>query len=242
MSPNKQSAAKPGGSFVLRLGTLIFTAASILLLAFFIYTYIDPYHPFNPFPPPQPTTAAALSGPTGTSTPTPDPSPTPSLTPIPSDTPLPTAALIPSATAIPFPTATRVVLNTPAPSITSSQQRYIPQAGTPSYLGHSSGCTGLYLAGNITDAEKSPVMLMNVRVTGTLGGEEIYLEALSGSSPQYTASGWEIKLSESLIPSSGSLVVALYEQGGWEPISDSVVFDTFNDCSRNLVVVNFVQE
>lgn len=240
MSSAKNSAAKSAGRFLLRLGTFLFTTGAVLLLAFFIYTYLDPYHPYNPFPPATPTSAAAQPA---SPTPTLEPSPEPTYTPTPTETPLPTAALIPSATPIPFPTATPVVLNTAAPSATSNGKlRYIPQDGTPSYLGHSSGCTGLYLAGNITDAEKSPVMLMTVRVTGTLGGEELYLEALSGSSPQYTASGWEIKLSDSLIPSSGSLVVALYEQGAWEPISDPVAFDTFNDCSRNLVVVNFVQE
>ncbi len=100
----------------------------------------------------------------------------------------------------------------------------------------------MYIAGNITDIDDNPVMLMTVRASGTLGGEEILIEALSGSNTDYTVSGWEIKLSDSLIASTGEITVALYRQGGWEPISEEVRIDTFNDCSRNLIVVNFVQE
>ena len=41
---------------------------------------------------------------------------------------------------------------------------------------------------------------------------------------------------------TGQITLGLYAQGAWDPISDLVVIDTFNDCTRNLAVVNFVQD
>jgi hypothetical protein len=119
---------------------------------------------------------------------------------------------------------------------------YIAREESPSYLAHGSGCTGPYVAGNVVDIESDPVMLLTVRVTGTLGDQPVNLEALSGSNAIYTESGWEIKLSDQLMNTSGTLSVALYEQGRREPVSDVVVFDTVTDCTKNLVVVNFVQQ
>jgi hypothetical protein len=45
-----------------------------------------------------------------------------------------------------------------------------------------------------------------------------------------------------LVTTTGQITVGLYPQGAWDPISDLVVIDTFNDCTRNLAVVNFVQD
>ena len=55
-------------------------------------------------------------------------------------------------------------------------------------------------------------------------------------------SGWEIKLSDVLSASTGTVTVALYPQGGWNPISEAVEIDTFELCSQNLIVVDFIQE
>jgi hypothetical protein len=239
MTANKK---RPGG-VLLKLLTSLFILASVLLLAYFGYTFVNPYHALNPLQPPAP---IAETQPAGIEVPTLAPaeevpaaqaeSPTP---PLPTETPV----LLPTNTPIPFPTATPVVINTPVDTPTVEPVRkFIAQAGTPSYIPYSGGCSGVYIAGHITDIDHNPVMLMNVRAAGTLGGEEIFIEVLSGSNTDYTISGWEIKLSDSLINSSGEIVLSLYEQGGWEPVSEEVLIDTINDCSRNLVVVNFVQE
>lgn len=243
----KNSAGPPGkpGGLLLNLLTFLFLLASLLMAAYFIYTYGKPNHPLNPLAPPTqvseihiseatPTTPAvsneteAAAQPVGTEA----ESAAPTYTPTPGP-----AATLPS-----FPTATPVVINTLSPTLTDEPRKFVAQEGTPSYLPYSGGCTGLYIAGNITDIDDNPVMLMTVRASGTLGGEDFLIEALSGSNADYTVSGWEIKLSDTLLASTGEITVALYRQGGWEPISEEVQIDTFNDCSRNLIVVNFVQE
>ncbi|MBN2045934.1 MAG: hypothetical protein JW757_13005 [Anaerolineales bacterium] len=239
MSANKK---RPGG-VALNLLNSLFILGSVLLLAYFGYTYANPYHPLNPLQPPTPAAElqpAAPEEPTAALVEQEAPqqinTPTQSLL---AETSIP----LPTQTPIPFPTATPVVINTPMDTSTiEPRQKFVAQKGTPSYLPYSGGCSGLYIAGHITDIDLNPVMLMTVRAAGTLGGEEIFIEVLSGSNPNYTISGWEIKLSDTLIDSTGEIILSLYQQGGWEPVSEEVLVDTFNDCSRNLAVVNFVQE
>lgn len=238
------SSREPGG-LLLNLLTFLFLLASLLLAAYFGYTFANPHHPLNPLAPPD--QAAEIQTPEAT----------PTMPAVENETEAaaqqaetevqlaaPTSTLTPAtaATLPPFPTATPVVINTLSPTLTDAPRKFAAHEGSPSYLPYSGGCTGLYIAGNITDIDDNPVMLMTVRASGTLGGKDILIEVLSGSNTNYTVSGWEIKLSDSLIASSGEIIVALYRQGGWEPISEELRIDTFNDCSRNLIVVNFIQE
>jgi hypothetical protein len=149
----------------------------------------------------------------------------------------------PTATLPPFPTATPVVFGTPDVTQTeASSSLYIPREETLVYRQHPGGCDGIYLAGSITDFNANPVMLMKVRAEGVLDGQLIFQEVLSGSSLAYGESGWEIKLSDELIASTGTITVALYPQGGWNPISEVVEIETFELCSLNLIVVDFIQE
>jgi hypothetical protein len=135
-----------------------------------------------------------------------------------------------------------VVLNTPGPTHTSETLTFVVEGGAPRYLPHPGGCDGLYVAGHITDINNNPLVHMTVQVSGVLDGELIFLEAFSGTNTNYTISGWEIKLADAPVESFQSIIVALYEQGGWEPISQELVVDTFNDCSLNLIEINFIQQ
>jgi len=244
--PAPTEAEAASGSPLLRLGTIYFVVAALALIGYFIFIYFNPYHALNPFPPPtQPAEAeSALALPLDT--PEPQPTITAAVEVIAMvEEPSATATIEVGPTLPPtaYPTPTDVVLMTATPSGTQETRRYyVPREESPSYLAHASGCTGLYVAGNVVDIEKDPVMLLTVRVTGTLGDQPVDMEVLSGSNDTYTQSGWEIQLSDQLLVSTGTLLVALYEQGGREPVSEVVAFDTVNDCTRNLVVVNFVQQ
>ena len=238
------SSREPDG-LLLNLLTFLFLLASLLLAAYFVYTYINPHHSLNPLVPLDQAAEIQTSEATPTA-PVVENETEAAVQTVESEVQLaaPTSTLTPApaATLPPFPTATPVVINTLSPTLTNEPRKFAAHEGSPSYLPYSGGCTGMYIAGNITDIDDNPVMLMTVRASGTLGGEDILIEALSGSNTNYTVSGWEIKLSDSLIASTGEITVALYRQGGWEPISEEVRIDTFNDCSRNLIVGNFVQE
>lgn len=230
---------------ILRLVGYYFIAATLLLIGYFVLIYLNPQSSLNPFRPVQQASQGDTSAP-----------PTETATLIPTDTlapsetatftatlELPTNTPTITNTIEAFPTATDVVLvtNTPAPTV-SVVRHFSAQDNTPLYLPYSGGCDGLYVAGNVTDLNGQPLAFMIVKLAGTLNGEVISGEDLSGGNTDYSESGWEIKISDTLLNSTQTLSVALYEQGGVDPVSDVILFDTFNSCSQNLVVINFVQD
>ena len=239
----KKPKRKPG-NIVLTLGAYFFLASSLCLIGYFIVVFLDPYLPINPFKPPTPAAVedSAFLFPSDTVVPqaifTLMPTSTGTMAPLPSTTPQQA-----TETFIPYPTATDVVLATSQPADTpEGLAHFTAQEGTPDYIPYSGGCGGVYVAGNVIDLDDRPVVLMTVRAIGTIGGQSISIEVLTGSNTNYSESGWEIKLSDQLISTSGTVTVGLYAQGAFDPISDLVVINTYNDCTRNLAVVNFVQD
>ena len=170
------------GGLIWKLGTAYFLIGTLCLGVFFLYTFIYPLNPLNPFPPASGNTSA----------------PPATETPSPTDTPIvPTHTSAPPTeepTLGPLPTATPFVTSEVTPTTQSSElKHFTTQEGTPLYLPHSDGCGGLYIAGNVVDLAGNPVVFMLVRVGGTLGGEALQLEdALSGSNTNYSYSGWEV--------------------------------------------------
>ncbi len=242
--PVEEQPKRKPGSLILRLGTLYFMLSALLLIAYFVVVFLNPYSSLNPFPPPTPSPSPESQSllPTDTQEAGNPAAPAPSESQA-SPTDTQEAVQEPTHTTEPYPTPTDVILMTETPSGTEEAGLFfVAQEGTPSYLPYSGGCDGLYVAGNVIDIDNAPVMLMSVRAVGTLGETRIDLEALSGSNPDYTESGWEIKLLDALVISNGTISIALYRQGSREPVSEEVFIDTFNDCSKNLVVVNFVEE
>jgi len=243
--PVEEKRQRKPGDVLFTLGTYYFLASSLCLIVYFVIVYLDPYTPINPFMPP---TAApveelssSLSGDQAT------PQATWTISPASTETPAPlpsaTRQSTPTETLIPYPTPTDVILATSQPiSTTEGLAHFVAQEGTPDYIPYSGGCTGVYVAGNVIDIDDRPVVLMIVRAIGTIGGQTINFEVLTGSNTDYSESGWEIKLSDQLISTPGTISVGLYAQGVLDPISDLVVINTYNDCSRNLAVVNFVQD
>jgi len=214
-----------------KLGTAYFLFGTLCLVVFFLFTFVSPNNPLNPFPPPPGVTV---------DTPIPPPPDTQSP-PIPAAT---TVTPTEEVTLAPLPTATSFATSDVTPTTPSGgAAHYKAQDGTPIYLPHSDGCGGLYIAGNVTDINGNPLVFMLVRVGGTLGGEPLYVEdALSGSNPVYTESGWEVKIAEAPIDSTGTVFVELYTLDSEDPVSDLIIVDTYNDCNRNLIMVNFVQD
>jgi hypothetical protein len=235
---DKPKRSRRGASgLIWKIGTAYFLFGTLCLVVFFVYTFANPYNPLNPFPP---APGVTLDTPDTPVQPPPDTQAPPTATqPVP-----PTATPTEEVTLIPLPTITsfatsEVTATTPS----GSAAHYKAQDGTPIYLPHSEGCGGLYIAGNVIDLSGNPLVFMLVRVGGTLGGEPLYVEdALSGSNPLYTESGWEVKIADAPIDSTGTVFVELYTLDSVDPVSDLIIVDTYNDCNRNLIIVNFVQD
>jgi hypothetical protein len=233
------------GPLIWRLGTIYFIVSTVCICVFFVYTFINPYNQFNPFKPDNGTAQQKTEAPVPTITNTPQavmPTLTATVTMISIPSVTPTQGS--TDTFIPYPTATDVIIGgvtiTPADT---GRPFFIAQEGTPAPIAYPGGCDGMYVAGNVIDAAGNPLVHMIIRVDGTINGVPISVEdALSGSAPQYTESGYEIKLADAPVATTGTIYVELYSLEYADPVSDVIVFDTFDDCSKNLIIINFVQE
>ena len=208
------------------LGAVYFLCMAVFLVAFFALTYINPNHPYNPWPP-VPQQAAATTEPTATPvTPTDTATATEEPTATVTKTSTPTQA--PEETEVPTETGTAgpVITQTPTSTLSPEEEATLTSSawfevldGDPTYLAHPDGCDGMYVAGNVTDLDDEPLVFMLVRLQGVLSGESLGVEDVV----------------------SGTVYVQLYDPETEKAVSDLEVFNTFDDCSRNLVMINFEQ-
>ncbi len=228
------------------IGGFIWNVLTILVLAsvacvaggtFMIFT--DPNVPFNFFPPP------TQAPPTATPTPTARVILPPTWTPLPS--------LTPTITPTPEPTATAafVLPETPIsplePTITpSSELRFAVDVGSPVAISSlafhpEAGCNWLSVAGQVLNASGAPVSTgVVVQLGGDLGGRRMDIPSLTGVAPQFGPAGYEIQLADYPTVSKDTLWIQLLDQAG-VPMSEKVYFSTFEDCTQNLIIINFRQ-
>ncbi|MEK6223062.1 MAG: hypothetical protein N2D54_12530 [Chloroflexota bacterium] len=223
------------------IGTLFFVISTLCVLGYYGYIFLNPYSPANLF---RPRGVAVV--PTLVDNNTPPPTEVEST--------IPTATTEPTATVIaitPEPTATLELLPSATPfqidgatatSVSTGKPFFAVQPGNPTYLPHSEGCGGMYVAGNVTNLNEEPMLFMTIRLTGTLNGASIGIEdALSGTSPQYAGGGYEIQVGDGAPENTNaSAFIQMLDQEG-QPASDIIFFQTFDDCNKNLILVNFVQ-
>jgi len=226
-----------------RLGAIYFICMSVLLLCFFAYTFINPNNPYNPFPPDGGEEEVADTetpiSPTETVIETESPTATFTITIAPTATieilPTATLSLLPSQTAVDIDPST-------ATPEEIEETLYEVLSGDPTYLAHPDGCDGLFVAGNVTDIDGDPVIFMMVRIQGILAGEALGIEdVFSGTAPEYGESGWELQLTETPVASTGSVYIQLFDPDTEEPVSTITPFNTYDDCARNLIMINFEQ-
>lgn len=138
-----------------------------------------------------------------------------------------------------FPTATQTRTPTPVIAI------YKLQTGVPVYTRNfahpESGCNWMGVAGQIFDISGKPAINLVVNVKGSLGTLIIDEVAISGipGADIYGPGSFEIKLSGNVLTSQNNLRIQLFDLNG-KPLSAEIPFSTFADCSKNLIIVNFV--
>lgn len=212
----------------------------------FLIILINPYSALNPFPP-TPFPAAIVL---------PSPTPTPRIILPPTWTPEPTEE--PTATNTPRPTATLPPTNTPFSLVTPTLIPLTPSAkaqksmpfvidGKPvpiANIAHpEQGCNWMGIAGQVKDIRGSAVRGQQVQLGGALTGSAIpgdFMLTLTGLAPQYGPGYYEFTLADHPIASKGALWVQLLDQAGLS-MSEKIYFDTYEDCEKNLIVLNFKQ-
>ena len=162
--------------------------------------------------------------PTETEAPTETPEPT-DTTPL-TDTPSPTASLTPE----------------PTKTLPPSNMPFQVQPNSPVYLqnfAHADlGCQWMGVAGQVFDSSGKPLINRVIVVEGFLDNKLVDTLTLTGLSTPYGPGGFEIKLSNSVIASTNSLFITLYDLSG-KALSLPVIINTFDDCNKNLIIVNF---
>jgi hypothetical protein len=222
------------GAMVWNILAIVMLVSAVCLGGIYMMIFINPYSGLNPFPPP----TMPVLVPTATPTPTmrallpPTWTPTPTSPPTETPTPEPTYTLTPEGM---VPTATR----NPAEGMP-----FVMQEGNPQYIPNiyhpDAGCAWLGVGGQVTGLNGGPVLYLSIKLGGSLNGESVDLLTISGTAPQYGQAGYEFKLTDQPVDSVQGLYVQLLDQADL-PLSEKYYFDTFNDCEKNLILINFKQ-
>jgi hypothetical protein len=217
---------------MLSILTLILT---LCIGAYYVAIFIFPQSAFNPLKP--------------------DPAawgifPTPTLTPIILDatwTVTPTQAATETQTLIPTytlaPSSTPFSLITPTITLTPTATPKAPFSATITYIASTiihpeDACNWQGIGGTVVDASNADMLRMTIRLEGKYNYKSKTELTVSSIAPAYGKSGYEFFLGTVPISSKGELTLQLLDQAGL-PLSDTIKIDTFNDCSKNLVLVRF---
>jgi hypothetical protein len=157
------------------------------------------------------------------------PSPTFSITLSPQPTQTFTPSQTPTSTATPTPEVYPFVLN--GEPLWMSYKLIRPQLS----------CEYLIIAGEVKDLKDLPVLdSATIHLYGALAGNTIDRFALPGSSTIYGESGYEFILEGLVLDGIDSLQIRLEDTNGL-PLSSAYAIQTYEDCERNLILVNFKQ-
>ncbi|MEO8355726.1 MAG: hypothetical protein ABI621_07415 [Chloroflexota bacterium] len=216
---------------MLSILVLILTAC---IVGYFVLVFLNPQSPFNFLPP----GGRGSQFPTLTVTPiqlqsTWTPSPTLELTP--SNTPRPT--FTPFFTDTPFslvpPTKTANPTATPKAPFTATSQQVESTVIHPDLA-----CNWAGIGGTVVDVNGSHVVGTVVVLRGTLNGNTVEQQTVTGINKEYGQSGYEFVIGNAPVETKGTLYVQLVDLQNI-PLSDKVLINTSSDCGKNLVLVRF---
>lgn len=219
--------------------SIVVLLITLCLGILFLTIFVNPASAFNPFKP------AELLVPPATATPIP---PTATWTLIPSatatitNTPPPTITLAPTNTQAVLVPPTNTPIPTRTPTFTPTPKApfsAVSVTAIDSTIIHpDSGCDWLGVGGTVDDQNNSPIVGIVVRLTGYLDGKSIDMTNLSGINLEYGKAGFEFYLGDTPIASNKDLYVQLLDQAGL-PLSEQIYIRTYDDCSKNLVLIRF---
>ena len=227
---------------VLTIVALLTTLAVVVVL---LVIFNDPVSGINPYPPPA--KVGEITLPTATSTPTSlPPTWTPSIEPTINAIDPPTAVPSSTTAVLILPGTPAAVQNPQPTSETAEPGKFAfglqaqPQGISASLYEPTRGCAWMGVSGRAFDIQNRPVKGIRVAITGWLGSRTINLLSLTGTALQYGPSGYEFTLSDAPQATGGQLKIQLLDQSDL-PLSDVVVLDTYAECEKNLILVDFKQ-
>jgi hypothetical protein len=236
---SRRSPQSSGMLWNVMTGMVLF--ATVGVGGFFMRVFADPFNAINPFPPP--TYSTQVIPPTLTPTPIPllPPTWTPTATSLPTETPTPRPTSTPLITETPFEFPT----STPEPQVDPNGMAFVLDPGSPKALPNifhqERGCTWMGIGGIVVDLSGSPIKTgILVELGGMLGGKSVQLLTITTPNALASRLDYELELADKPVSSKGTLWIQLMDQASL-PLSEKVYFDTFDDCERNQIVLNFKQ-
>jgi hypothetical protein len=133
------------------------------------------------------------------------------------------------------PTATR----SPDTTVNASFA-FVMEEGSPIYQPSPKGCAWLGVAGVVYDANHTPINNLFVDVDGKFSGQPIHMEVVTGPIQNTVGGEFEFRLADKPTLSLNSLWIQLFDANR-VPLSDKIVFNTYEGCDRNLIELNFAE-
>jgi hypothetical protein len=117
------------------------------------------------------------------------------------------------------------------------------QSGAPAALQNflnSDGCNYLGVGGQVFKLNGVTVSGLVVEITGTLSGKNVLYLGLTGNAQNLGPGGFELKIGTQPVDSKGTLKIQLFDLNG-APQTPLIPLNTFADCTKNFVLVNFAE-
>lgn len=124
----------------------------------------------------------------------------------------------------------------------ATSRTYTLQEDNPIYLPNfaqpSAGCAWMGVAGQAFSKDNQPIR--GILIIAGKVGEEQQLSAATGQAIAYGPGGYEIQLSTEPVTTQAVYWVQLVDLTG-QALSEIIFFDTYQDCQKNLALINFVE-
>ena len=137
---------------------------------------------------------------------------------------------------------------TPQPTFTATAVPYQLQLMNPYYLSNFThpelGCDWLGVAGQIFSSGGQVQLDILIKAGGELAGNSIVEEmtmplADSEIDLAYGPGGYELTLAFSPVDTESTAWIQLFSLDG-DPLSEKIYFTTYDDCQKNLILMNFI--
>jgi hypothetical protein len=220
------SFSRPARPIVINILTIFFLILSCLCPGLSLVIFVSPHSLINPLPPR--TALPAIVPPTPTVTPLYElpPTWTPTETSTRENTLVPVTATL-SPTVNPNPVTTE-----------STAFAFVLEEGSPKYQPSPKGCTWLGVAGVVYGASHTPINNLFVDVDGKFSGQPVHMQVVTGPIHSTDGGEFEFRLADKPTLSLNSLWIQLFD-ANQVPLSDKIVFNTYEGCDRNLIEINF---
>ncbi|MCJ7717655.1 MAG: hypothetical protein MUO54_14210 [Anaerolineales bacterium] len=166
------------------------------------------------------------------------------------NSPTPRNTSTPTSTSTPPATATATATFTSTPTYTVTPVPFTLQVMNPFYLRNFAhedlGCNWLGVAGQIFDSGGQVQKDIIIKAGGDINGNKVVEDMTMplsnpGIDQAYGPGGFELTLGTAPADTDLTAWVQLYNLAG-DPISERIYLVTYNDCQKNLILMNFIEK